>query len=85
MSNETMTGTQLLRDPKFNRSSAFPTKVREEKGLIGLLPPREESLQQQIDRCILQLSKKPNDLEQYIYLAQLCDDNQTLFLCRPCN
>ena len=79
MSNDTMTGTQLLRDPKSNQSSAFLTKVREEKGLVGLLPPREESLQQQIDRCLLQLSKKPNDLEQYIYLAQLSDDNQTLF------
>ena len=79
MSNGTMTGTQLLRDPKSNQSSAFPAKVREEKGLVGLLPPREETLQQQIDRCLLQLSKKPNDLEQYIYLAQLSDDNQTLF------
>ncbi len=79
MSNDTMTGTQLLRDPKSNQSSAFPAEVREEKGLIGLLPPREETLQQQIDRCLLQLSKKPNDLDQYIYLAQLSDDNQTLF------
>ena len=79
MSNDTMTGIQLLRDPEFNQSSAFPTKVREEKGLVGLLPPREETLQQQIDRCLLQLSKKPNDLEQYIYLAQLSDDNETLF------
>ncbi len=79
MSNDTMTGTDLLRDPKSNQSTAFPRKVREQKGLVGLLPPREESLKQQIDRCLSQLSKKPNDLEQYIYLAQLCDDNQTLF------
>ena len=79
MSNNTRKGTELLRDPKFNQSTAFPSTVREQKGLIGLLPPSEETLQQQIDRCLLQLSKKPNDLEQYIYLAQLCDDNQTLF------
>ncbi len=79
MSNNTMTGTQLLRDPQFNQSTAFPANVREQKCLVGLLPPGEESLQQQVDRCLLQLSKKPNDLEQYIYLAQLCDDNQTLF------
>ncbi len=79
MSNDTMTGTQLLRDPQFNQSTAFPANVREQKCLVGLLPPREESLQQQVHRCLLQLSKKPNDLEQYIYLAQLCDDNQTLF------
>ena len=79
MSNETVTSTRLLRDPKSNRSTAFPAKMREQNGLVGLLPARVETLQQQIDRCLLQLSKKPNDLEQYIYLAQLCDDNQTLF------
>ena len=79
MNNDTLTGPQLLRDPQSNQSTAFPANVREQKGLVGLLPPREESLQQQIDRCLLQLSKKPNDLEQYVYLAQLCDDNQTLF------
>ena len=70
---------KLLRDPKSNQSTAFSTDARSKQGLIGLLPPREETLQQQIDRCLLQLSKKPNDLEQYIYLAQLADDNETLF------
>ncbi len=79
MSSSTMTGTQLLRDPQSNQSTAFPAKLREQKCLVGLLPPGEETLQQQVDRCLLQLSKKPNDLEQYIYLAQLSDDNQTLF------
>ncbi len=79
MSNNTTSGMQLLRDPQANQSTAFPLAVREEKGLVGLLPPREETLKQQVDRCLLQLSKKPNDLEQYIYLAQLADDNQTLF------
>ncbi len=73
------TGFALLHDPEQNQSTAFPASVREEKGLTGLLPPREESLDNQVQRCLLQLSKKPNDLEQYIYLAQLAEDNQTLF------
>ncbi len=76
---ETLSGTDLLRDPKLNRSTAFTPKEREQNHLTGLLPPREETLDQQVQRCLLQLSKKPNDLEQYIYLAQLAEDNQTLF------
>ncbi len=79
MSLETKNGVELLHNPETNRSTAFTEQEREEKGLIGLLPPRQETLEQQVKRCLLQLSKKPNDLEQYIYLAQLADDNQTLF------
>ncbi len=76
---DTNHGVELLRNPETNRSTAFSQQEREEKGLIGLLPPQQETLEQQVNRCLLQLSKKPNDLEQYIYLAQLADDNQTLF------
>jgi malate dehydrogenase (oxaloacetate-decarboxylating)(NADP+) len=79
MSNKGKSGIELLRDPQTNQSTDFPFEIRGEKGLLGLLPPREETLKLQVDRCLLQLSKKPNDLEQYIYFSQLCDDNQTLF------
>ena len=79
MNNKGKSGIELLRDPQTNQSTDFPLETRGEKGLLGLLPPREETLQLQVDRCLLQLSKKPNDLEQYIYFSQLCDDNQTLF------
>jgi malate dehydrogenase (oxaloacetate-decarboxylating)(NADP+) len=44
-----------------------------------LLPPSVETLQTQVSRCLLQLSKKADDLERYVYLAQLFDDNKTLF------
>ena len=80
MSQDTiLTGNSLLQDPALNKSTAFTQKEREEKGLIGLLPPGVETLKEQVDRCLMQLSKKPSDLEQYIYLAQLADTNQTLF------
>ncbi len=74
-----ISGTALLRDPALNRSTAFTPEERERNHLTGLLPPREETLRQQVERCLLQLGKKPNDLEQYIYLAQLAESNQTLF------
>lgn len=75
----TITGIDLLEDPKRNRGTAFTAAEREQNGLIGLLPPVVETLENQVKRCLFQLSKKNNDLEQYIYLAQLADDNQTLF------
>ena len=74
-----VTGTALLKDPKQNRGTAFTQQERDEKGLVGLLPPIVETLENQVKRCLFQLSKKNNDLEQYIYLAQLADNNQTLF------
>ena len=74
-----LTGFALLEDPKHNRGTAFSREKRQEKHLIGLLPPTVETLENQVKRCLFQLSKKNNDLEQYIYLAQLADDNQTLF------
>lgn len=69
----------VLKDPYHNRSTAFTQEQRRREGLTGLLPPAVESLQTQVDRCLLQLSKKPNDLERYVYLTQLFDDNRTLF------
>lgn len=73
------TGLDLLEDPKQNRGTAFTQEEREQHGLAGLLPPVVETLENQVKRCLFQLSKKNNDLEQYIYLAQLADDNQILF------
>lgn len=72
-------GEALLHDSAENRSTAFTQRERDARGLTGLLPPAVESLETQVDRCVLQLAKKPNDLERYIYLSQLCDENQTLF------
>ena len=72
-------GFELLENHKQNRGTAFTEQEREQKGLVGLLPPTVESLANQVKRCLFQLSKKTNDLEQYIYFAQLADDNQTLF------
>jgi malate dehydrogenase (oxaloacetate-decarboxylating)(NADP+) len=74
-------GLALLRDPQFNKSTAFTESEREALGLLGLLPEGIDSEQAQIQRVYLQLSQKPNDLEKYIYLSQLQDTDETLFFC----
>jgi malate dehydrogenase (oxaloacetate-decarboxylating)(NADP+) len=72
-------GIDILRDAAMNKSTAFTHEERETYGLTGLLPPAVETLDVQVERCLMQLGKKPNDLEQYIYLSQLADENQALF------
>ncbi|MGB3551093.1 MAG: oxaloacetate-decarboxylating malate dehydrogenase, partial [Candidatus Binatus sp.] len=74
-------GLALLRDPQFNKSTAFTESEREALGLHGLLPEGIDSEADQIRRVHLQLSHKPNDLEKYIYLSQLQDNDETLFFC----
>ncbi len=78
MSN-TLRGMALLRDPLLNKSTAFTESEREALSLLGLVPEGIDSEETQIQRVQLQLSKKPNDLEKYIYLSQLQDTDETLF------
>ena len=78
MSNA-LRGIALLRDPILNKSTAFPESERESLGLLGLLPEGIDSEETQIQRVQIQLSKKPNELEKYIYLSQLQDTDETLF------
>src|SRR5262249_13307652 len=79
MNTQTENGIALLQDAYQNRSTAFTEEERGKHNLRGLLPPSVETLETQVNRCLLQLTKKANDLERYIYLAQLFDDNKTLF------
>ena len=72
-------GLALLRDPQLNKSTAFTEAEREALGLLGLLPAGIDSEDTQLQRVHLQLAKKPNDLEKYIYLSQLQDTDETLF------
>ncbi|HAA03435.1 MAG TPA: NAD-dependent malic enzyme [Syntrophobacteraceae bacterium] len=73
------TGVALLRDPAFNKGTAFTEEEREALGLTGLLPPRVHSIDEQVERVLWNLRKKPTDLERYIFLISLQDRNRTLF------
>ncbi|MFH1113698.1 MAG: NAD-dependent malic enzyme [Pseudomonadota bacterium] len=72
-------GIALLRDPAFNKGSAFTEEEREALGIEGLLPPRVISMEQQLIRVLGNLRRKPNNLDKYIFLAGLQDRNMTLF------
>ena len=72
-------GLELLHDPKINKSTGYTEAERQALGLIGLVPDVTESMETQLTRVLLQLKSKATDLDQFIYLINLLDANETLF------
>ena len=80
--NLSLDGTALLNDPAHNRGTAFTEQERATHHLEGLLPAAVDDLPTQLKRVLDHLSAKPTFLEQYIYLQDLCDRNETLFYAK---
>lgn len=72
-------GMDWLRDPKLNKSTAFTLEEREALGLTGLVPSGIDTEEIQLKRVLKQLAVKNTDLERYIYLIGLLDNDETLF------
>jgi malate dehydrogenase (oxaloacetate-decarboxylating)(NADP+) len=72
-------GRQLLRDPRWNKSTAFTAAEREALGLVGLLPEGIESLDRQVERVVHQLGQAPTAIGQYVLMTALQDRDETLF------
>ncbi len=72
-------GVARLNDPIQNHGTAFTERERSRHHLEGLLPAAVDDLPTQMKRVLGHLSAKPTALEQYIYLQDLCDRNETLF------
>ena len=62
-----------------NKGTAFTKAKRRELRLLGLLPPHEETIDEQSARVYGAYQDKSTDLERHIYLRQLQDTNETLF------
>src|SRR5215469_1238825 len=77
--NTNLAGTALLSDAVHNRGTAFTQQERSAHHLEGLLPAAVDDLPTQLKRVLGHLSAKPTALEQFIYLQDLCDRNETLF------
>jgi malate dehydrogenase (oxaloacetate-decarboxylating) len=72
-------GKDFLEYPLLNKGTAFTQKERMKFGLLGLLPPYVETLDQQVRRAYEAFRLKENDLERHIFLRSLQDTNETLF------
>src|SRR5258706_9484069 len=79
MTSTTKHGIELLQDPSLNKSTAFTDAENKSLGLGGLIPDVTETQELQLQRVMMQLSKKDTDLDRYIYLMNLLDHNETLF------
>lgn len=74
-----LTGKPLLTTPQLNKGTAFTHDERRAFGLLGKLPYRVETLDEQVKRAYLQYSSYTTRLQQNIYLNNLHDKNQILF------
>ena len=78
-------GMALLRDPLFNKGTAFTEAERDTLGLRGLLPAHVLSMDEQVARFMTNLRELPSDLEKYIALNSLHDCNEALFFRVVCD
>src|SRR5262245_38612451 len=72
-------GIDILHDPVLNKATAYTEAERQALGLVGLVPDATESEDLQLRRVLQQLGHKTTDLERYIYLISLLDNDETLF------
>ncbi|HYA59505.1 MAG TPA: NAD-dependent malic enzyme [Burkholderiaceae bacterium] len=68
-----------LRDPLVNRGTAFTDAERYRLGLAGRLPPRVETIEEQVARVVQTVRAKSDSLERYSYLSAIQNENETLF------
>ncbi|KAJ3769404.1 hypothetical protein FB446DRAFT_748154 [Lentinula raphanica] len=72
-------GEALLTHPRFNKGTAFTEKERHAFGLIGKLPYRVNSLDEQCQRAYDQLQSQTTDIGKNSFLQSMKDQNWVLF------
>ena len=74
-----MTAHDILNNPFLNKGTAFTVEERKELGLIGLLPPYVQTIEEQAAQTYAQMERKANDLEKRLFLMEIFNTNRTLF------
>jgi malate dehydrogenase (oxaloacetate-decarboxylating)(NADP+) len=72
-------GIALLRDPAWNKGTAFSARERDALGLRGLLPPHVCTQDEQVARVLENFRRLDSALSRYILLVSLHDRNEALF------
>jgi len=72
-------GAELLNNPFLNKGTAFTEAERDAFGLRGLLPPRIDTIHEQVMRVLENVRQNATDLMRYMYLIELQNTNRTLF------
>ena len=74
-----MTAHDILNNPFLNKGTAFTLEERKDLGLIGLLPPYVQTIEEQAAQTYAQMQTKVNDLEKRLFLMEIFNTNRTLF------
>ena len=69
----------VLNNPFLNKGTAFTLEERKNLGLIGLLPPYVQTIEEQAAQTYEQLKTKVNDIEKRLFLMEIFNTNRTLF------
>jgi malate dehydrogenase (oxaloacetate-decarboxylating) len=72
-------GRAVLSEPRLNKGTGFSARERERLGLVGLLPPRVMTIEEQAIRAYRQYLDQPTDLAKNVFLTALRDRNEVLF------
>ena len=74
-----MNRIDILNNPFLNKGTAFTLEERKELGLIGLLPPYVQTIEEQAAQTYAQFQTKVNNLEKRLFLMEIFNTNRTLF------
>lgn len=74
-----ITGKPLLTIPALNKGTAFTKEERHIFKLVGKLPPRIESIEEQVHRAYKQFRSYREPINRNIFLNQILNNNQVLF------
>ena len=74
-----MKAHDILNNPFLNKGTAFTNDERQELGLVGLLPPYVQTLEEQAAQTYHHYQQKPSNLEKRLFLMEIFNTNRTLF------
>ena len=74
-----MKSHEILNNPFLNKGTAFTMEERKELGLIGLLPPYVQTIEEQAEQAYQHFLRIPSDLEKRLFLMEIFNTNRTLF------
>ena len=69
----------ILYNPFLNKGTAFTVEERQKLGLIGLLPPYVQTIEEQAAQTYAQMKTKASYLEKRLFLMEIFNTNRTLF------
>ena len=69
----------ILNNPFKNKGTAFTMEEREQLGLVGALPPRVKTIEEQAAETYALFETKSSNIEKRHFLMEVFNTNRTLF------